>query len=300
MLDVNRLILLRDLAEHGTVTAVAGLHRVTPSAVSQQLRTLEAEAGAELLIREGRAVRLTTAGLALAAECEHVISALERAHSTVLALDDQITGDVVIGCFPSALSHLAIPLAALLSERHPRLHPRVVEAEPEESLPLLRRRELDLALIYRYDQLGLPSSTGARIRHLFDDPLVLAVPDELLPSVERHGIAGVRDRPWIASPEPSRCRDVLLHICRSAGFTPEIVHSFRDLHTALSLVSAGLGVMVLPRMLCTDVPPGTAVLPLPGEGRAIGAAIRAGTEAQPRVTAALAVLDTLPAVQAGR
>ncbi|WP_431898822.1 LysR family transcriptional regulator [Nonomuraea sp. bgisy101] len=297
MLDVNRLVLLRDLAEYGTVTAVAGIHRVTPSAVSQQLRALEAEAGAELLIREGRTVRLTAAGVALAAECEHVLAALERAHSTVRALDDQISGDFVIGCFPSALNHIAIPLAAALHERYPRLRPRIIEAEPEESLPLLKRRDLDLAVIYRYNQLGIPLPAGVTIRHLFDDPLVLAVPERLRSAVEQQGPAGVREFPWIASPEPSRCRQVLLHTCRSAGFTPVIEHSFRDLRAALSLVSTGLGVMILPRMLCGDRPAGTAILPLPGAGRVIEAAIRSGTDARPSVTAALATLDTLSAVR---
>ncbi|KIX76735.1 hypothetical protein SF23_15755, partial [Streptomyces sp. MBRL 10] len=67
---MKRLVILRDLAEHGRVTAVADLHGVTPSAVSQQLRALEGEAGASLVEREGRGLRLTPAGTALAAACE--------------------------------------------------------------------------------------------------------------------------------------------------------------------------------------------------------------------------------------
>src|SRR5882757_10713469 len=110
MLDVKRLVLLRDLADYRTVTAVAELHQVTPSAVSQQLRALEAEAGAELVHREGRTVRLTAAGSALAAECEHVLAALERAGSTVRAAGDEVSGELLIGCFPSGLEPIAAPL----------------------------------------------------------------------------------------------------------------------------------------------------------------------------------------------
>src|ERR1700754_1616957 len=137
MLDVKRLVLLRDLAEYGTVTAVADLHQVTPSAVSQQLRTLETEVGTALLHREGRTVRLTAAARTLAAQCEHVLAALEQAHGAVRALDDQVSGEIIIGCVPSALESVAAPVAAELVKRHPRLRPRVIEAEPEESLPLL-------------------------------------------------------------------------------------------------------------------------------------------------------------------
>jgi DNA-binding transcriptional LysR family regulator len=78
------------------VTAVAELHQITPSAVSQQLRALEAEAGAELVHREGRTVRLMAAGSALAAECEHVLAALERAGSAVRATRNEGAIETVI------------------------------------------------------------------------------------------------------------------------------------------------------------------------------------------------------------
>ncbi|WP_327586804.1 LysR family transcriptional regulator [Nonomuraea sp. NBC_00507] len=299
MLDVKRLILLRDLAEHGTVTAVAELNQVTPSAVSQQLRALEAESGAELLIREGRTVRLTAAGVALAAQCEHVLAALERAHGAVRALDDQISGNIVIGCFTSALRGVATSLAATIQSRHPRLRPCILEAEPEESLSLLKRRDLDLAIIYRYEQLGTPLPAGVTLYPLFNDPLMVAVPNALRGAVERGGIAVLRDQAWVATPGPSACREILFHTCRSTGFTPAVEHSYRDLHAALSLISIGLGVMILPSLLCVDPPPGTALLPLPGRGRVIEAAVRSGTDAHPLVAAALSALQpTAPGVPA--
>jgi hypothetical protein len=58
-------------------------------------------------------------------------------------------------------------------------------------------------------------------------------------------------------------------------------------------------VTILPRMLCANPPVGTAILPLPGEGRVVEAAIRSGTDAHPRVAAVLAALAALPGVSAG-
>src|SRR6478672_3577451 len=66
MLDLHRLRLLRELHERGTIAAVAEALRFTPSAVSQQLAVLEAEAGVRLLERAGRGVRLTDPALVLA------------------------------------------------------------------------------------------------------------------------------------------------------------------------------------------------------------------------------------------
>lgn len=293
MLEVRRLVLLRDLAEHGTVTAVAELHRVTPSAVSQQLRALEAEAGAELLHREGRTVRLTAAGAALAAECEQVLAALERAHSTVRALDDQVSGEVLIGCFPSALESMAAPLAAALRRRHSALRPRIIEAEPDEAVAMLKRRELDLTLHYRYHLLGTALPAGLTARALFDDQLALAVPERLRVPAERGGVAALRHQPWIATPETSACREVMLHVCHAAGFSPLIEHGYRDLRSALCLVAEELGLTILPMMMCRNPPDGTAILPLPGRGRVVEAVLRAGTDTHPAVAATLAALGAV-------
>jgi DNA-binding transcriptional LysR family regulator len=79
MLDPRRLRLLRDLAQHGTIAAVAAAHTYTPSAVSQQLATLEREAGVSLLERSGRRVALTPAGRTLVQHAEEVLAALDVA-----------------------------------------------------------------------------------------------------------------------------------------------------------------------------------------------------------------------------
>ncbi|MCX5316094.1 LysR family transcriptional regulator [Streptomyces sp. NBC_00154] len=295
MLDVKRMVMLRDLAQHGRVGSVADLHGVTSSAVSQQLRTLESEAGAPLVHREGRTLRLTAAGAALAAECEHVLAALERAEGAVRALDDDLSGELKIGCAPSAISAVAAPLVAELVARHPRLRPMIVQSEPEDAVPLLRQQGLDLAVSYRYHLLGTPPPSGTIAVPLFDDPLVVAVPDKLVASVREDGLGVLRDLAWISAPEPSTCREILVHACRNAGFTPRIEHSCVDLRSALSIVATGHAVTVLPNLLCDSPPPGTAVLPLPGRGRVIEALVRAGSERQPALAAALAVLTGGPA-----
>jgi DNA-binding transcriptional LysR family regulator len=288
MLDVKRLVLLRDLAELGTVTAVAELHSVTPSAVSQQLRALETEAEATLLHREGRTVRLTPAGAVLAAESELVLAALERAASSLRALHEEVSGEITIGCFPSALEAVAAPLAAELANRYPRLLTHIVETEPEVAISRLRHRELDVVVTYRYHHLGTPLGSGTQAYPLFDEPVALAVPEALKPEVERDGLDAVRHHPWILTPAPSGCRDVLLHVCQSAGFTPRTGHSYHDLRAALHLVAAGLGVTILPMLMCDNPPTGVAILPLPGPGRTVETVVRDGTDTQPAIRATIA------------
>lgn len=293
MIDVKRLVLLRDLAEHRKVSVVADLHGVTPSAISQQLRALEAEADATLIYREGRGVQLTAAGTALAAECEHVLAALERAEGAVRALDDDLSGELSIGCAPSALNSVAFPLVAALAALHPRLRPKIVQVEPEDAVLLLKQHSLDLAVSYRYHLLGTRPPSGTTAVELFHDPLMLAVPEQLREAVGHEGLGVLRDLAWIAAPEPSSCREVLLHACRNAGFTARIDHNCGDLRSALSLVATGLAATILPGLLCDDPPASTAVLPLPDPGRTIEALVRAGTETHPVIAATLAILTRL-------
>src|SRR3954463_4464863 len=106
MLDARRLRLLRDLARLGTIAAVAQAHTYTPSAVSQQLSTLEREAGVALLRRSGRRVVLTPAGSVLARESQTVLAALEQAQAAVRAAGSALAGPLRIGAFPTAVRTL--------------------------------------------------------------------------------------------------------------------------------------------------------------------------------------------------
>ena len=85
-MDVQRLRILRELADRGSVTAVAAALSYTPSAISQQLKALSAEVGLTLTEPAGRGLRLTDAGRALVVEAEHVLAALARADAAVRRL----------------------------------------------------------------------------------------------------------------------------------------------------------------------------------------------------------------------
>lgn len=222
-----------------------------------------------------------------------MLAALERAEGAVRALDAEPSGELAIGCAPSALATVAAPLLAELAARHPRLRPRIVQADPEEALPRLRQRRLDLAVTYAYPLLGVPPAAGTTAVPLFDDPLCLALPRDLLPAYERDGLAALRESAWVSAPEPSSCREMLLHACRNAGFTPRITHECADLRSGLWLVATGQAVSILPKLLCDAPPPGAVVRELPGPGRTLDVVVRAGTETQPAVAATLAALTSL-------
>src|SRR3954468_16759912 len=101
MLDLQRLRLLRELDARGTIAAVADALQYTPSAVSQQLRTLEREAGVRLLERSGRGVRLTDAARVLVGHADALLELAALAEADLAAAAGVVSGRVRIAGFQS-------------------------------------------------------------------------------------------------------------------------------------------------------------------------------------------------------
>src|SRR4051794_16900640 len=97
MLELRRLRLLRELNERGTIAAVADALRYTPSAVSQQLTTLEREAGVPLIEPAGRGVRLTDAALVLVEHADALLARAALAEADLAAAAGTVTGIGRIG-----------------------------------------------------------------------------------------------------------------------------------------------------------------------------------------------------------
>src|ERR1700726_3706408 len=119
VLDVRRLRLLREVALRGTIAAAAEALAFTPSAISQQLSTLEREVGAELLERTGRSVRLTDAGRLLVEHAGLVLDELERAEAALEASLMSLCGTVRVSAFPSVTTAVIGPAVAALAASHP-------------------------------------------------------------------------------------------------------------------------------------------------------------------------------------
>src|SRR5215470_12356825 len=152
MLDVNRLRVIDAVARHGSVTAAAkALHYTQPS-VSHHLARLEAETGAQLLQRVGRGIRLTEAGQLLADRAAEIIGRVDAAEAELSAHVGLTAGRVRLASFSSALGSLVPAAIAALSRDYPGLEISLIDLHPPEALELLRAGQIDVAVIFRYDE----------------------------------------------------------------------------------------------------------------------------------------------------
>lgn len=265
MLSLIRLRVLAAVAEHGSVTAAAAaLHYAQPS-VSHHLARLEAETGAVLLRRVGRGVRLTEAGRLLAGRASEILGRVEAARAELDEHTGLRAGRVRLAAFPSALGTVVPIAAARLRAAYPDLGLELTEVEPPEAFALLRAGDVDAALVFRYGPVEEVAEPDLRLDQLDREALHLVGPvDSDWPGeLTEHA-----DANWIAGCE--RCRNHLLSLCARAGFTPRIRFTTDDYVAAQALVTAGLGMTVLPDLaLRAYRNPGVRTRELLGTGREV-------------------------------
>ncbi|MDS1269786.1 LysR substrate-binding domain-containing protein [Lipingzhangella sp. LS1_29] len=248
MID-HRLQMLRMIGHHGTVTAAAQALNYTPSTVSQQIKQLSRELGVPLLTHHGREIRLTPAARTLLRHADTLFAQWEQARAELDTHTDEITGTLGLCGFSTAASALLPPTMAALGERYPRLHTRVIEAEPTECYDLVLSSTADLAVVVVTPTTPPLSDPRFDQRHLIDDPLDLLVPlDHALAGRSEVALAEAATEPWIVARPGTTYHQLVMTACASAGFTPHIVHDANEWETGTALVARGFGVCLVSRL----------------------------------------------------
>jgi DNA-binding transcriptional LysR family regulator len=273
---------------------------ITPSAVSQQLKLLEAEAGLPLLEHHGRHVRLTEAGEALVRHADAVSASLAAAESELATFRDGVVGTLRVAAFPTAARAVLPAAIASLGARHPGLRVNLRDLETSESLVALDRDEVDIAVVDEYDEVTRLREGDIDLLPLLRDRLHVAVPAERAPAVTGGAVPqavpldALRDEAWIMDTEASSIHQAVLRACRRAGFEPNIRSYCKDYSVIIALVEAGLGVAILPGLALRDRPIRAVVLPVdPTLERAVLVAVKPQRRQHPAVAAMLAELLTI-------
>src|SRR3954447_16824716 len=256
MLDVKRLRILREVAAEGSFSAAADALYLSQSAVSQQVATLEREVGMPLLARGNGGPRLTDAGEALLAHADAVISRLEEAERELAAISGLEAGRLRLASFPSASATLVTQALSEFRSRFGGVALHFSEHEPEDSLPMLRRGDLDLAVVFDYPGLSSEADRDLDRTVLLTESMHVALPrSHRLASAPTVDLSEFADEPWLCGTRPSSCADVVIFACRDAGFEPRVDFESDDYIVLQGFVAAGLGVTLLPDLALASLNP---------------------------------------------
>jgi len=249
MIDLAALTSLRAVSDHGSVVAAADVLGFTPSAVSQQVKRLERQAGVPLLERVGRGVMLTRHGRHLVDAGARLLTDLEQIESGLHLQAGAVAGHLRVVAFSTAMRGMVAPAVRELLEAHPDLTIALSEREPWDTIDLVASGQCEIGLVHSWGDVPL-----AIPDHLAPTSVASDVADVIVyrthPLAERKAVTprDLVDEGWIATPEGTICRQWLTRMYDGTGRLPRIAHQSMEFDSHLAMVRAGLGIALVPRL----------------------------------------------------
>ncbi|MES3014587.1 MAG: LysR family transcriptional regulator [Pseudomonadota bacterium] len=244
----------------------AALLHITQPPLTQAIQQLERRLGALLFERTRRSVALTPAGAALV---EPVRQLLEQAAALHTRARDAAAGEVgrVRLGFISTIGFGPLPLwLRAFREQQPGIAIELIEATSDVQLKAFERGEIDVGFMLHAPGLSPAAPASLQSLSLGVEPLVLALPDAApWAQARRLRPADVLAQPLVIFPRTATpsLYDAVLAFYHRHGATPVIAQQATQMQTIVNLVSAGLGIALVPEAVTQLQRPGVIYRPLP-------------------------------------
>lgn len=263
------------VAETRHFTRAADLVHVAQPSLSQQIKALERELGADLFLRARGNITLTDAGEALLPLARRILADADTARHEVLELVQLRSGRVRLGATPSLCTGLLPDVLRAFHDRYPGIRLLIEEGGSHDLVRELARGALDLALVVL--PLPTPSPALTTVELLREDLVVVSSPEAPAPGRGRTvRISDLEGERLVMFRHGYDLRELTVAACRAEGFEPDFAVEGGEMDAVLGFVRAGLGVAVVPRMVATKSGRGLRVTSLarPGLHRTIALAHR--------------------------
>lgn len=280
-MQLQQLRYFAAVAETRHFTRAARREHVSQPSLSQQIRALEREFGAELFHRARGHITLTDAGAALLPLARRILADTETARREVQEVAQLRRGRVRLGAPPSLCASLVPDVLRDFRDRYPGIELLVHEDGSQDLVRALAAGELDLALVIT--PLTGQAPALATVELLREELVVISPPaegDDPLPPGPI-AIEELRDRPLVMFRHGYDLRELTLAACHAAGFEPGFSVAGGEMDAVLSFVRAGLGLAVVPSMVAERSGLRTTRFVPPGLNRTISLAHR-GDVSPPR------------------
>jgi len=230
------------LAAHSHFGRAAAACAISQPALSMQIKELEAALGAVLIERGARQVRLTTFGEEAALRVRDILRSVDELGDFARASRDKLVGRLRVGMIPTIAPYLLPTVIENLTASHPELDVHVREALTSKLIQELAEGRLDAAIVAL--PVSEPSFTEVP---LFAENFLLVRPgeDRGAPVPSREALREMR----LLLLEEGHCfRDQALSFCNMQSSPPREVLDASSLSTLVQMVSAGMGVTLIPEM----------------------------------------------------
>ncbi|MFF4653356.1 LysR family transcriptional regulator [Streptomyces sp. NPDC001380] len=277
-MQLQQLVYFVAVAETRHFTHAAERTHVAQPSLSQQIRALERELGAELFSRARGNIALTDAGEALLPLARRILADAESARQEVQELAQLRRGRVRLGATPSLCTGLLPEVLRAYHRRYPGIRLVVQEGGSRDLVRGLADGSLDLALIILPLHGNDPALATTEL--LREDLVVASAAGSPPPGGGRPvRVADLEGRPMVMFRHGYDLRDTTVAACRAAGFDPVLAVEGGEMDAVLGFVEAGLGLAVVPSMVA-ERRPSVQVTPFAGAvlQRTVGLAHRRDVE----------------------
>ncbi|VVE05850.1 LysR family transcriptional regulator [Pandoraea anhela] len=238
---------------------------MTQPPLSQQIRALEASLGAPLFVRTNRSVELTAVGRQLLPEVRRILADADALPALAQGLAHGEVGTLSLGFVSTADYGILPPLLREFGERYPRVRLQLLEATSDIQIEALMEGRIDAGLFIP----PVPARYANELSYLpiIREPLMLALPAGHGGNDGRGGeahdsaggqpgapvsLADFADEPLVIFPRrvAPAFYDIIMGCYAALGLTPRVGQEAIQMQTIVSLVSAGMGVALVPQSLC--------------------------------------------------
>ena len=243
--------------------AAIRLHMTQPP-LSQAIQSLEAMLGVQLFRRTSRSVALTPAGTALLPEAQRILQQTAALPDLMRRAASGASGRLSLAFVSTADYSVLPPFLREFRESYPGVEIDLREATTDVQLDDLMQGRIDVGLLIT----PLPDKAKLQLDYLpvLSEPLILAVPKGLkaLRGKQSVSLQALADLPLIIFPRriAPAFHDAILACYRDAGLTPHIGQEAIQMQTIIGLVSAGMGIALVPQSVSNLKRPGVDYKPL--------------------------------------
>ncbi|UVK46876.1 LysR family transcriptional regulator [Mesorhizobium sp. AR07] len=241
-MTLKQLRYFEALARHKHFGRAADACAISQPAISVQIKELEEALGTELFERGARQIRLTNFGEEFALRVRDILRSVDELSDLARASRDRLVGRLRIGVIPTVAPYLLPAIIGNLSRMHDGIDIHVRETQTQKLIQELADGRLDAAIV------ALPVSEPSLTEIvLFAENFVLVRPgeDEGKPVPNREMLREMR----LLLLEEGHCfRDQALSFCNMHSARPRELLDGSSLSTLVQMVSAGIGVTLIPEM----------------------------------------------------
>ncbi|WP_034746568.1 LysR family transcriptional regulator [Halalkalibacter wakoensis] len=272
-MELRQIRYFMEVAKREHVTEAADALHVAQSAVSRQIANLEAELGVDLFIREGRRVKVTPIGKMFLERMKQAMNVIDNARLEVEEYLDPEQGTIRIA-FPISMAAYTLPSAIVaFRAKYPKAKFQLKQAKYQELIDGVINGDFNMALIGPVPK----ERKKVKSQNLFTENVVALLPSNH-PLADRESITikELENEHFILLPDGFILRDLIVKACLQSGFKPKVSFEGDDIDALKGLVSAGLGITLIPEItLVENLPHATVKIPVisPAVTRTVGVLI---------------------------